>query len=270
MPPMRSPSRPRPPLSQVFLDDVRVARGIAQSLGPSRGSKVLEVGPGKGILTRALLDEGWQVLAVDRDKELAAGLRQACPGGSEGSRLKVVNADILEFPLDRASKAGYVHLAGNLPYHITGMIFRTIFEAASSLKTAVVMIQDEVAERMVSSKGSQRSLLTLAAELHCASLEKLFTVPPSAFRPRPHVQSAVLRLRFREEPLLDPRGSDLFFLLLKAAFGQKRKTLQNNLADLAGSKPVAAEKLAAAGIDPSRRAETLSLEEALRLEKAFR
>ena len=259
---MRIRSNNRPPISQVFLDDVRVARGIAQALALPKGTRVLEIGPGKGALTSALLDEGFEVLAVERDERMRREL-----AGFTG--LKLVIADALSFPLAKASQKGYVHLAGNLPYHITGMIMRKVFEASRSLKSAVFMIQNEVADRLVSSSGSERSLLTLAAELHCASRDKVFTVSPSSFKPQPKVQSGVIRLTFRDMALLDPAGEARFFIMLKAAFSQKRKTLHNTLADLAGGKKLSAEKLDAAGVDPKRRAETLTLDEAIKLAGLF-
>ena len=178
-------------------------------------------------------------------------------------------ADALGFPFEKAAAKGYVHVAGNLPYHITGMIMRRVFEASRFLKSAVFMIQNEVADRLVSSSGSERSLLTLAAELHCASREKVFTVSPASFRPQPKVQSGVIRLTFREKALLDPSAEARFFTMLKAAFSQKRKTLHNTLAELAGGKKEAAEKLSAAGVESSRRAETLTLEEAIKLAGRF-
>jgi len=259
-------------LGQNFLVDESYARRIVASLAPRAGETVIEIGPGRGALTALLLESGARVVAVEFDRELVAFLRERF-GGREEFRL--VEADALDVDFCSAVEpTATARVVANLPYNISTAILQRLLEQRRCLKEFVLMLQREVVERITARPGeSERGYLTVLVEAFCES-EALFDVPPGAFRPVPKVWSTVARLRTRESAV-DEVDERIFTRLVSACFAQKRKTIFNNLRnapeDLRSSVAAggATSLLEAAGIDPRRRAEALTLEEWVALAKRF-
>jgi len=251
-------------LGQNFLVDETYARRIVGALAPRAGETVVEIGPGRGALTSPLVESGARVVAVEFDRELVAPLR-ARFGGRENFAL--VEADALEAdfcslvePADRA------RVVANLPYNISTAILQRLIGQRRCVAEMVLMLQREVVGRITAPPGStERGYLTVLVEAYCEA-EALFDVPPGAFRPAPKVWSSVVRLRARGRgPAV---GEGLLWQLVGAGFAQRRKTILNNLRAAPGDLRArveavggAAPLLEAAGVEPSRRAETLALGE---------
>ena len=255
------PSKPK--LGQNFLHDSQAIERIANALGDLSGGTVIEIGPGRGAITRALAARAERVIAIELDPDLAAYLRDQFPAG----RVGVVQADVLTFDFARAAaEAGKpLPVAGNLPYYITSPILLKLAESHASLDRAVLMVQRELADRIVAAPGSRDyGVLSVTVQMY-GPVEPLFTLPPGAFSPPPEVYSTVFRwrfaLRFAE---LGVEEAD-FLRFVRQAFAQKRKTLANNLraAGYAASPIQAA--LLAASVPAQVRAEALSLEQLARM-----
>jgi 16S rRNA (adenine1518-N6/adenine1519-N6)-dimethyltransferase len=260
-------------LGQNFLVDETYARRIVGALGPRAGETVLEIGPGRGALTGLLLEGGARVVAVELDRELAPPLRERF-GRSE--EFKLVEADALEVDFCAAvAPAESARVVANLPYNISTAILQRLVEQRACVPEMVLMLQREVVERITAPPGSsERGYLTVLVEAFCQS-EALFDVPPGAFRPVPKVWSTVARLRARAQ---GPKEFDekLFLRLVSAGFAQKRKTILNNLRSapedlraLFGGAGGPVPLLGAAGVDPQKRAEALTLAEWVGLTKSL-
>ena len=242
-------------LGQNFLFDLNLTRRIARAAGPLEGATIYEVGPGPGGLTRALLAEGAaRVVAVERDARCAPALAQiaaAYPG-----RLEVVEADALALDESSLFGGGRVRVAANLPYNIgTALLVKWLTAENFFWDSLTLMFQREVAERIVARPGSKAyGRLSVLAQWRTRA-KILFDVSPRAFTPPPKVTSAILRVEPLSEPVAPARLADLE-KVTEAAFGQRRKMLRQSL------KPLLAEDaIREAGIDPTRRAETLSVTE---------
>lgn len=286
MPKVVSTRRPqhKPKLGQHFLASDSFALKIVDALGDISQNTVLEIGPGRGILTSLLAKRVRRLIAVELDRVLAAQLRLRF---GMFSNVEIIEADILSIDFDSlfGPKPGLrrpgiefrpepVKVIGNLPYYITSDILLRLFDYAKYFESIVILVQREVADRIAAEPGSRDyGLLSATAQLY-ARVEKLFTLPPGAFAPPPKVHSTALRLTMapRQKELgLDGNGqlTDGFIDFLKLSFGQKRKTLWNNLkANYPESRLRAA--LAQARVKPAARAETLSLEESAALFLALR
>lgn len=252
-------------LGQNFLVDESYARRIVAALAPRVGESVLEIGPGRGALTSILVGSGARVVAIEFDRDLAAPLR-ARFAGRENFRL--VEADALEVDFCSAVEpAASARVVANLPYNISTAILQRLLAQRRCVSEMVLMLQREVVARITAPPGStERGYLTLLVEAYCEA-EALFDVPPGAFRPTPKVWSSVVRLRVSES---GPAVGDerLLWQLVGAGFAQRRKTMLNNLraapvdlrarVEATGGAPALLE---AAGVEPSRRAETLTLQE---------
>jgi 16S rRNA (adenine1518-N6/adenine1519-N6)-dimethyltransferase len=262
--------RPRKSLGQNFLLDPRIPREILRRASWPQDAAVCEIGAGGGSLTAALLASGRRVLAVEVDPELAELLRERFAPEIAGGRLRVHPGDFLELPVDPLESAGPpLWLAGNLPYGITTPILLRCFGLHAVLCGAVFMVQREYAERMLARPGEDAyASLSVWTAAHARG-RLLLRVGRSAFWPRPGVESAVVELLFPDPP---PYRGNLPRLqrVLRAAFGQRRKTMENALAHGLGlPKAAARELLVGAGCDPSARAERLSLEDFGRIEERF-
>ena len=251
-------------LGQHFLKDRTVLHKIVQAIGLISGESVLEIGPGQGVLTRELSATGATVTAVELDAGLVSRLRQEFP---EGGRVEIVEANALEIEPCRLMPPRY-KLAGNIPYYITGALLRKFLTAECKPERAVLMVQMEVARRMLAQPG-EMSLLSVSTQLYTEP-GMVTRVPPGAFNPPPKVDSAVVRLDIRPLPRVEIPDEAVFFEVARAGFGTKRKQLVNALAHgLERPKADAAAMLETAGIMGTSRAEELSLEEWGRLAWAY-
>lgn len=244
-------------LGQNFLQDDEVLAKIVSAAGVTADDDVLEIGPGLGSLTRHLALSARSVTAVELDSSLIPVLGEVLkPFGN----VRVVQGDILNFaPAELMPGSDYM-VAANIPYYITSAVFRHLLDKPPRPRRIALTIQKEVAERICAAPG-EMSLLALSVQVY-GKPSIATKIPAEAFYPAPKVDSAVIRVDLYPEPLIPAGRLEAFFRLAKAGFSQKRKTLRNSLsAGLAIPAPEAANLLSAAGIDPMRRAETLSIDE---------
>jgi len=269
-----SVSKKKPKLGQHFLNDSSVALRIVEALGDVSQSTVLEIGPGGGALTSMLGRRARRVIAIETDRVLAAQLRMKF---SLVPNLEIIEGDILAVDLDTifgpkpgTTRPGMeqaperVRVVGNLPYFITSDILLRLFKYRKYFETIVLMVQKEVADRLAAHPGTKDyGLISATAQMY-SRVEQLFVVPPGAFLPPPKVHSAVVRLTLtpRLEKLAVDEGE--FMTFLKLGFAQKRKTLWNNLKVQYKAEALTGA-MKKAKIDPSARAEVLSLEQAAAL-----
>ena len=235
-----------------FLNDRNILRRIVDALEPEPGDVVLEIGPGKGSLTRELLGRGVTVVAIEKDARLATEL----DGGSE--RLTVVQGDALEVDWSNLVDPPF-KVAGNIPYSVTSPLLDKALTPPLPQRV-VFLVQEEVANRITARPGSKAyGGLTVGVQALCRA-EKLFVVRAGAFEPPPKVQSALLRLMPLAEPLIDSSVvGQAFRRFVTACFSQRRKQLRNVLRAVTGkSAPEVTAGLAALGIDPAARPETLA------------
>jgi 16S rRNA (adenine1518-N6/adenine1519-N6)-dimethyltransferase len=245
-------------LGQHFLVDARVVERTIELAALTPGVPVLEIGPGHGVLTAELLRRNHPVLAVEIDRELAPALAEW-----SDARLEVVAADFLELDEEARSRLPR-NVVSNLPYSTGTAILERLLERPDRVDRIVVMLQREVADRLCADPGSRAyGALTLLTALH-AKASYGFTVPPTAFRPPPKVESSVIRLDVEAEPRIAVSSTASFRRVVKSAFAQRRKTLRNSLGATFGREP-AERALTRSEIDPGRRAETVSLAEFARL-----
>lgn len=244
-------------LGQNFLQDHFVLEKIAQAAEIKPDDCVLEIGPGLGSLTRYLAVSARKVAAVELDPDLLPPLKAIL---TPHPNVTITHGDILDLNIaDLVDQPGYI-VAANIPYNITSAIIRHLLESAPKPRRIVLTIQKEVAERICAKPGDL-SLLALSVQVYGQPRIEA-KIPSEAFHPVPNVDSAILRIDIYDQPLIPNEQLPAFFKLIKAGFSQKRKTLRNSLSSGMHIKPAEAETLLAkAGIDPMRRAETLSIEE---------
>lgn len=254
----------KPKLGQNFLVDPAASLAIADALGDVSSATVVEIGPGAGAITEILASRAARLIAIELDRNLATRLRAQLPA------IEVLEADILTVDLSSLRKDDKkLHIVGNLPYYITSGILLHLFHHSNTIDKAVIMMQREVADRVITSPGSRDyGLLSATSQLY-ASIERILTLTPDAFMPPPDVHSTVLRLTMR------PRFSELgvapgsFLPFLRQSFAQKRKTLGKNLR-AAGYHPTRiSEGLQNSAIPATARAEELSVERMATLWKAL-
>jgi 16S rRNA (adenine1518-N6/adenine1519-N6)-dimethyltransferase len=281
VPKVASTRRPqsKPKLGQHFLASQSDAARIIDALGDVSQGTVLEIGPGRGILTSLLARRTRRLIAVELDRVLAAQLRLKF---GMAPNVEIIEADILSIdfnslfgPKPGLGRPGIeikpepAKVVGNLPYYITSEILLRLFEFSKYFERIVIMVQREVADRIAAKPGSSDyGMLSATAQLY-ARVENLFTLPPGAFNPPPKVHSSVLRMTI--DPQREKLGvvRDGFIDFLRLSFSQKRKTLWNNLK--AEYNDTALKRaLAEAGVKPSARAETLSLEESAAVYRSLR
>ena len=268
----------KPKLGQNFLIDAGAAAHIVDALGDVSNRTVIEIGPGRGVLTGLVIPRAKRVIGIELDRVLAAQLRMKY---ATRANLEVLESDFVtaEFASMVGRRPGPLHdlrptqpetvdLVGNLPYYITSDIVLRILELHSHIERAVVMVQREVADRITAAPGSRDYGLLSATVQLFARTEKLFTLPPGAFSPPPQVHSSVIRLT------MAPRLEELqveeepFVAFLKLAFAQKRKTLANNLRSQYDVARIRAA-LKTAGVRPDVRAEAMSLEKTAAIFRAL-
>ena len=250
-------------LGQNFLIDDNIVDKIVAGAGIGPSDKIIEVGPGIGTLTREMASRAGALMAVEIDKNLIPILTDTL---GDYENVKIVNEDIIKADIrgliDENLDGGPIKLVANLPYYITTPIIMRFLEEDINVTDIVVMVQKEVAERMNAQPGGKDfGALSVAVQFYCDT-EIVAKVPRHLFVPQPNVDSIVIALRVRPERKYRVDSEDLFFKVVKAAFGQRRKTLLNSIASMGNlSKDMVKEVLEEAGIDPKRRGETLSLDE---------
>ena len=274
----RSPKR-KPKLGQHFLLDVGAAQKIVEALGDVSNRTVIEIGPGRGVLTDVLAPRARRVIGIELDRVLAAQLRMRY---ATRPNVEILESDFVtaQFTSMVGRRPGPLHdlrptqpetvdVVGNLPYYITTDIVLRILELHQNIERAVIMVQKEVADRIAAKAGSREyGLLSATAQLF-ARVDKLFTLPPEAFSPPPEVHSSAIRLTMapRLQELQVEEGP--FIAFLRLAFAQKRKTLANNLRDQYDATAVRAA-LKSAGLRSDVRAEAMSLEKTAAVFRALR
>lgn len=243
------PHTPRKRFGQNFLQDATIINTIAAAIHPLAGQHMVEIGPGQGALTQALLKRIDTLTVVELDRDLVAALR----AGPLAAQLNVIQGDALKVDFTQLSPQP-LRLVGNLPYNISTPLIFHLLDAAACVQDMHFMLQKEVVARMGAAPGQKDyGRLSVMTQYRC-DVEALLDVPPEAFFPAPKVQSAVVRLT-PHPPRVDT-GPNTLARVVSAAFAQRRKTLRNTLSSL-----LSATQIEAAGINPTRRAETLTLAE---------
>ncbi|RYM04899.1 16S rRNA (adenine(1518)-N(6)/adenine(1519)-N(6))-dimethyltransferase RsmA [Sporolactobacillus sp. THM7-7] len=257
-------------LGQNFLIDENILRKIVDAADLTKDSYVLEIGPGAGALTQLLADRAKKVIAIEIDRRLEPVLAETLSGFPNclihfGDVLKM---DLAGTIADDCPEGTPLTVAANLPYYVTTPILMKLLTGGLPIRTIVIMIQKEVADRLEAKPG-QKSYGSLSiAVQYMADPKIIMTVPKTVFVPRPNVDSAVIRLDVRDQRKVKVEDEAFFFKLIKASFAQRRKTLMNNLMNNLYSKrekEKLLKALEAAAIDPERRGETLTIEEFARL-----
>lgn len=260
--------RPRKSFGQNFVHDANTVRRIVSASAVNRHDHILEVGPGLGSLTLALLDRGAKVTAVEIDPILARQLPTtiAQHSHSEINRLTVLNRDILTLTKEDLAEAPTA-LVANLPYNVAVPALLHLLAEFPSIRTVMVMVQAEVAERLAAEPGGKDYGVPSVKVRFFGNVKRYGMVSPTVFWPIPRVYSGLVRIdRYETSPWPDDEGfRRQVFELIDIAFAQRRKTSRNAFAEWAGSGNESARKLLAASIDPSRRGETLSIADFVRL-----
>jgi 16S rRNA (adenine1518-N6/adenine1519-N6)-dimethyltransferase len=259
--------QPRKRFGQHFLTDTGVLDAIVGAIDPKSGQALVEIGPGLGALTQPLLARCERLTVIELDRDLAARLRR-------NPALEVIEADVLKVDLAAlaAARAARLRIVGNLPYNISSPILFSLLEFSvrtQGARDAVLMLQKEVADRLVAKVGTgDYGVLTVLTGVN-ADVTRILSLPPGAFRPAPKVHSAVVRLTFRP-PRVAIADHEHFVRMVRTMFTQRRKTTANALKSFAADRGLdAAQTLTGIGIDPQRRPETLELAEMAALSEAL-
>lgn len=256
--------KPSKSLGQNFLIDESILEKIIIAAKVSKKDTVLEIGPGLGSLTRYLSLAAKNVIAVELDRKLFPALEMIL---NPYNNIKLIQGDILELSLtDLMEDDGYLVVA-NIPYYITSAILRHLLESTPRPRLIVLTVQKEIAERICA--DHKLSLLAVSVQVY-GKPSILMHIPSKAFHPSPNVDSAVVQIDISIDPFINPENLDSFFMIARAGFSQKRKTLRNSLsAGLHISANQAEQLLLSTGIDPQRRAETLKLMEWVKLTDSY-
>ena len=257
---------PRRRFGQNFLTDKNVVNRIIAAVEPKPDETIIEIGPGRGALTKRLLESGARVIAVEFDRDLVPQLREKF---SDASNLKLIEADALTVNFCEVIQPTVsARVVANLPYNIGTAILQRLIEQRACVSEMVLMLQREVADRIMAEAGSHdRGYLSVFVEAYCEA-EKLFDVSPQSFRPVPKVVSTIMRLRIRRRIAADVKDEKLLWQVVSAGFAHPRKTILNNLRE--APEPIeellrkhggASIVLCDAGIPALRRAETFALDE---------
>ncbi len=256
------PPRARKRFGQHFLHDPAIVDRIVQAIDPQPGEALVEIGPGRGVLTRRLLASARSLDAIEIDRDLAHGLAQEFPPLA-GLTLHIGDALAFDFAALAALHDTRLRVVGNLPYNISTPLLFHLLAAPAAIADLHVMLQREVIERMAAAPGSKQYGRLTVMLAPWVRIEKLFDVGPGAFQPPPRVWSAVARLSMRETPAFEVAPA--FPAVVAHAFSQRRKTLRNALREL-----LDAAQIEAAGVDPGARAETVAPESFGALARAAR
>jgi 16S rRNA (adenine1518-N6/adenine1519-N6)-dimethyltransferase len=261
--------KPKKRLGQNFLIHERVIESILRLLDVSPADQILEIGPGLGFLTRRLVERASRVYAIEVDPTLVQWLKQSSLAAHPA--LQLIHGDILKTPVPEILPAHKIKLVGNLPYRISTPVLFRLFEWRRHFAALVLMLQKEVAERIASGPETKSyGTLSVWCQIHGRIVATL-PVAPEAFFPRPQVRSTILKLDLYPEPLVADEDLPLLRGLIRAAFGQRRKMLANNLAAwLTRGRQEVDAFLQSEQIDPRRRGETLTVQEFIRLARALK
>lgn len=258
-------------LGQNFLINPTVCPRMAEACGADCDTGVLEIGAGIGVLTAELAKRAKKVVSLELDTRLIPVLAETL---GEFSNVEVLNADVLKLDLnkliDDCFQGMHVAVCANLPYYITSPVIMALLESRIPVDAVTVMVQKEAAARLCAPVGSRDAGAVTVAVNYYAQAEKLFDVSAGSFMPAPKVDSSVIRLNIRKEPPVEVSDEKFFFRVIKAAFGQRRKTASNSLsAGLGIPKDKVSSAIAAAGFEPSVRAESLTMQELARLNECL-
>ena len=258
-------------LGQNFLINPTVCPRMSEACGADCDTGVLEIGAGIGVLTAELAKRAKKVVSLELDTRLIPVLAETL---GEFSNVEVLNADVLKIDLnkliDDCFQGMHVAVCANLPYYITSPVIMALLESRIPVDAVTVMVQKEAAARLCAPVGSRDAGAVTVAVNYYAQAEKLFDVSAGSFMPAPKVDSSVIRLNIRKEPPVEVSDEKFFFRVIKAAFGQRRKTASNSLsAGLGMPKDKVSAAIAAAGFEPSVRAESLTMQELARLSECL-
>jgi len=265
---------PKRRFGQNFLVDQHIVDQIMAAVGPQSDETIIEIGPGRGALTSQLLKKAGRVTAVEFDRELIPSLSDRF---GENKNFELVESDALQTDFCKIIKpATKARVVANLPYNIATAILQRLIEQRQCISEMTLMLQREVVDRIMAAAGSsERGFLSVFVEAYCET-EKLFDVPPRAFRPVPKVWSTVARLRVRSEIAAEVKDEKLLWQIVSAGFAQRRKTILNNLRsapaglqDSIKQNGGASIVLCRAEVDLQRRAETLTLDDWARIVRAI-
>ena len=250
-------------LGQNFLIDKDAIDRIIEGAEISEDDLVIEIGPGIGVLTQAAAEKAGKVVCIEIDRDLIEIMKFTLYGLRN---VKVINDNILKTDIpalirEEKGDLKHVKVLGNLPYYITTPIIMKLLPENTGADSITVMMQKEVADRIIADPGSKTYGAVSVAVQYYSEVNRVADVYRTSFMPQPKVDSSVLRMRIREKPAVDVEDEEHYFKVVKAAFSQKRKTLLNSLTGAGAPKEAVKEALHRAGIDPSRRAETLTLED---------
>lgn len=245
-------------LGQNFLIDNSIVQGIVEVADVQANDRVLEIGPGIGTLTQALAETGAQITCVELDKRLPEVLAHTL---EDYDNVRIIQGDILKVNIPEIMGDKPFKVVANLPYYITTPIIMALLEKHLPITDIVVMVQKEVAERMAAQPGGKiYGALSVAVQYYTEPKIAL-NVPPRSFMPPPEVDSVVVNCKVRPAPAVELIDEKMFFKVVKAAFGQRRKTLNNALKSMGVDKTLIASLLAKANVEATRRGETLTMDE---------
>jgi len=256
---------PKKSLGQNFIHDTNMLEKIVSTADLVPSSRVVEVGPGTGALTRFIAEQAKQVIAVELDERMRPALEGEL---AQYDNVSLVFKDILDVNIGELVGYQDYTVVANIPYYITQKIIRTFLEATHRPDRMILTMQYEVADRICAEAGDM-SILAVSVQYY-GNPKIMLKIPPDVFYPRPDVESAVLRIDVHDKPLVDVSDDKTFFRMVRAGFSQKRKQLRNSLSGgLQIKSKQAGELLARAEIDPKRRAETLTIQEWAQVTRAY-
>jgi 16S rRNA (adenine1518-N6/adenine1519-N6)-dimethyltransferase len=255
---------PRKRLGQSFLEDLNMIQKIVALAEPAEDETIVEIGAGLGFMTEELAKRAGRVIAIEVDPRLAAILRERFTGQN---RVEVVQMDVLKYDFSSACPEGRIKVVGNIPYHISSPILFRLLDFRRSISSMILMFQKELADRIAAPPGTKKYGIPSVIVAKYTRAVSEMTVPPTCFYPVPDVVSSVLRITVRQETNLPDEA--LFAKIVRAAFAQRRKTLWNNLRQAGLPEEMVDRVFVRSGIDRTRRAESLSVEEFSLLTKTW-